>query len=140
MAALFLDGEDPTIWPNASGDVRPESLAPIYRSAPIAARRDPALYELLVIADALRAGRAREKQVAAKELKKRLRRYGRGQNPNLEIMEIAAHALGPLCEELGFLGGCAAALLITDPAAPPVRATRDVDALAEIGPAADYRD
>jgi hypothetical protein len=42
----------------------------------MAARRDPALYELLVIADALRAGRAREKQAAAKELKKRLRRYG----------------------------------------------------------------
>lgn len=76
LAALFLDGEDPTIWPDASGDIRGESLAPIYKSAPIAARRDPALYELLVIADALRAGRAREKQVAAKELKKRLRRYG----------------------------------------------------------------
>jgi hypothetical protein len=65
---------------------------------------------------------------------------GRAQNPNLEIMEIAAHALGPLCEELVFLGGCAAALLSTDPAAPPVRATRDVDALAEIGSAADYRE
>jgi hypothetical protein len=64
---------------------------------------------------------------------------GRAQNPNLEIMEIAAHALGPLCDELVFLGGCAAALLITDQAAPPVRATRDVDALAEIASAADYR-
>ena len=64
---------------------------------------------------------------------------GRAQNPNHEIMEIAAHALGPLCDELVFLGGCAAALLITDQAAPPVRATRDVDALAEIASAADYR-
>lgn len=65
---------------------------------------------------------------------------GREQNPNLEIMEIAARALGPLCEEFVFLGGCAAALLITDPAAPPVRATIDVDALAEVGSVADYRE
>lgn len=64
----------------------------------------------------------------------------RTQNPNLEIIEIAAQALGPLCDELVFLGGCATALLITDPAAPPVRATRDVDTLAEIGSAAEYRE
>ena len=62
----------------------------------------------------------------------------RTQNPNLEIIEIAAHALGPLCNELVFLGGCATALLITDSAAPPVRVTRDVDALAEIGSAGEY--
>lgn len=64
----------------------------------------------------------------------------RTQNPNLEIIEIAAQALGPLCDELVFLGGCATALLITDSAAPPVRATRDVDTLAEIGSAAEYRE
>lgn len=62
------------------------------------------------------------------------------QNPNLEIIEIAAHTLGPLCDELVFLGGCATALLITDSAAPPVRATRDVDTLAEIATAAEYRE
>ena len=61
------------------------------------------------------------------------------QNPNLEIIKIAAQALGPLCDELVFLGGCATALLITDSAAPPVRATRDVDALAEIGSVFEYR-
>ena len=37
-------------------------------------------------------------------------------NPNLEIIEIAAQALGPLRDELVFLGGCATALLITDSA------------------------
>ena len=64
----------------------------------------------------------------------------RTQNPNLEIIEIAAQALGPLCDELVFLGGCATALLITDSAAPAVRATRDVNTLAEIGSAAEYRE
>lgn len=82
FAALFLDGDEPVVWPDPSGDVRGESLAPIYKSAPNAARRDPELYELLVIADALRAGRAgragrgREKTVATRELKKKLKNYG----------------------------------------------------------------
>lgn len=64
---------------------------------------------------------------------------GRPENPNLEILEIAADALGGLSDELVFLGGCVTALLITDPAAPAVRATRDVDTLAEVGSAAEYR-
>lgn len=76
FAALFLDSDEPIVWPDPSGDTRGESLAPIYKSAPRAAQRDPELYELLVIADGLRAGRAREKQAAAKELKKKLRKYG----------------------------------------------------------------
>jgi hypothetical protein len=76
FAALFVNDEEPIVWPDSSGDVRGESLAPIYKSAPRAARRDPELYELLVIADALRAGQARKRQAAVKELKKKLRKYG----------------------------------------------------------------
>jgi hypothetical protein len=76
FAASFLDSDEPIVWPDSSGDTRGESLAPIYKSAPKAAQRDPELYELLVIADGIRAGRAREKQAAVKELKKRLRKYG----------------------------------------------------------------
>jgi hypothetical protein len=64
------------VWPDSSGELRGESLVPIYKTAPQAARSDPGLYELLVIADALRAGRARERQAAAKELKKKLQKYG----------------------------------------------------------------
>ena len=37
-----------------------------------------------------------------------------------------------------FLGGCATGLLITDPAAPPIRVTRDVDAIVNILTRADY--
>lgn len=76
FASLFLSDDEPVVWPDPSGDVRGESLEPIHKSVPAAARRDPELYELLVIADALRAGRARERQAAMKELKKRLRKYG----------------------------------------------------------------
>lgn len=76
FSSLFLSDEEPTVWPDPSGDLRGESLEPIHKSAPAAASRDPELYELLVIADALRAGRTREKQAAAKELKKKLGKYG----------------------------------------------------------------
>ena len=46
--------------------------------------------------------------------------------------------LGPLCDEMVFLGGCATGLLITDPAAPPVRATRDVDVIVEVASLVEY--
>lgn len=59
-------------------------------------------------------------------------------NPNIELLEFMVDRLGPLTEELVFLGGCATALLLSDPAAPPVRVTRDVDAIAEVGSLADY--
>jgi hypothetical protein len=62
----------------------------------------------------------------------------RAQNPNIEILELAAQALGPICDDLVFLGGCATALLITDSAAPPVRVTRDVDTVAEIASLTEY--
>lgn len=75
LEKLFLDSDEKTVWPDSAGDTRGESLAPIYKSAPKAAARDPKLYELLVIADCLRAGRAREKQAAKKELKTKLLAY-----------------------------------------------------------------
>lgn len=63
----------------------------------------------------------------------------RAKNPNIEILEIAVQALGPVCEDLVFLGGCATALLISDSAAPPVRVTRNVDTITETASVAEYR-
>ncbi len=51
------------------------------------------------------------------------------QNPNLEILESAVHRLGSLSEQMVFLGGCATGFLLTDPAAPSIRVTRDVDVI-----------
>ena len=48
------------------------AFSPLYRTAPIAALRDPAFYEYLALADALRDGRARERKLAEGELHKRL--------------------------------------------------------------------
>ncbi|MEZ4299012.1 MAG: hypothetical protein R3B70_28950 [Polyangiaceae bacterium] len=62
----------PLVWPDPLGEVRGEALRPLYKSVPAAARRSPALYELLALIDAVRAGRARERAMAAEELERRL--------------------------------------------------------------------
>ena len=62
----------PPVWPSADGTVRGLSLSPLYRSAPQAAGRDPKLYELLALVDALRVGRARERELAREEIERRL--------------------------------------------------------------------
>lgn len=46
-------------------------------------------------------------------------------------LDLAAELLGELVEEVVFLGGATIGVWITDPAAPPVRVTKDVDAIVE---------
>ena len=77
LNAYFVeDNEPPPVWPDPEGEVRGESFSPLYKSAPAAAKNDSILYQLLVLVDALRGGRARERDIAKKELKKRLDQYG----------------------------------------------------------------
>lgn len=66
------DNELPPVWPDPEGAVRGESFSPLYKSVPVAAKRDLKLYPLLVLVDAIRGGRARERDMAKKALKKRL--------------------------------------------------------------------
>lgn len=54
------------------------------------------------------------------------------QQHNQAILIKAARLLLPLQEEFVFLGGLALALLISDPAAPDVRSTEDVDVIVEV--------
>lgn len=63
----------------------------------------------------------------------------RAANPNIELTEIAVTRLGALADEMVFLGGCATGLLITDPLAPPIRATNDVDVICEVVSLLDYQ-
>lgn len=72
QALIQSDGELPPVWPDPEGTVRGEALQPLYRSVPTAARRDPALYELLALVDAARSGRPRERRLAVTELEARL--------------------------------------------------------------------
>jgi predicted nucleotidyltransferase len=59
-------------------------------------------------------------------------------DPNIELLTRVAEALGDLRERLVFIGGCATALLITDPAAAPVRPTADVDAIIAVVSLPEY--
>ena len=69
---IAAGGEPVPVWPDPEGEVRGEEFRPLYRSVPIAARNDPALYQLLALVDAVRGGRARERSLATKELEDRL--------------------------------------------------------------------
>jgi len=64
--------ELPPVWPWRDGGTRGIALEPLYKTAPAAALRDPILYELLALVDAIRDGRARERKMAEKELSNRL--------------------------------------------------------------------
>ncbi len=66
---MVLDEGPAIVWPDAQGTVRGESLEPLHKSVPNAARRDERLYECLALIDAIRIGRARERQLAIKKLK-----------------------------------------------------------------------
>lgn len=70
---IRLGEELPPVWPYPEGDTRGISLEPLYKTAPVASRRDPLLYEYLSLADAIRDGRVRERKIAERELVKRLR-------------------------------------------------------------------
>ena len=58
------------VWPSANGKVRGQAITPLYPSALFAAEKDEKLYELLALVDAMRVGRAREKELAVKALEK----------------------------------------------------------------------
>jgi len=47
------------------------------------------------------------------------------------MLQEVAHALGPLKDEVVFVGGTMPAVLITDPAAPAIRPTQDVDLIVD---------
>ena len=67
LASLLSAGqEEAPVWAYPEGQHKGPSLSPIYRTAPQAALSDPALHRLLALLDALRMGRARERDIAAR--------------------------------------------------------------------------
>lgn len=60
------------VWPSVEGRVRGASVVPLYDGAAATAARNPALYELLALVDAVRLGRARERTRATEVLRERI--------------------------------------------------------------------
>lgn len=59
-------------------------------------------------------------------------------DPNLALLMGMARAMGPLCEQVVFVGGCATGLLIDHASLMDVRPTEDVDAIVEVASLAEY--
>lgn len=57
---------------------------------------------------------------------------------NIEMIKKAARRLGDLLENMAFLGGATTGLFITDPAAPELRPTLDIDVIIEIISMTEY--
>ena len=68
----MISSTEPYVWPYEHGEVRGQAIEPLHPKVPEACIRDQDLYELLALCDALRVGRARERQIAIKELRKRI--------------------------------------------------------------------
>ncbi len=60
-------------------------------------------------------------------------------DPNIQMLDRVAVALGSLRNDVVFLGGCASGLLLTDPAAFYIRPTRDVDVIVDVASRVAYR-
>ncbi len=60
------------VWPSVNGNKRGQSIVPLYPNLPEAALRDPKFYGLMAAIEILRVGRARERSLAEKYLKKNL--------------------------------------------------------------------
>lgn len=59
-------------------------------------------------------------------------------NPNLGLLIAIAQAMGPMCGQVVFVGGCATGLLVDDANLMDVRPTEDVDAIVEVASLAAY--
>jgi Nucleotidyl transferase AbiEii toxin, Type IV TA system len=51
---------------------------------------------------------------------------------SLDLLQRGAAALGPLVEQVAFVGGASIVLWITDPGAPAPRPTKDIDVVVEV--------
>ena len=64
--------EEQYVWPYSKGTVRGQSIVPFYPSVVEAALKDVNLYEILALVEALRVGRARERELAISILKEKI--------------------------------------------------------------------
>jgi hypothetical protein len=68
----MIQSQESYVWPDALGNDRGQAIDPLHPGVIQAAKLDLKLYELLSLADCLRIGRTRERQMAMEELKTRI--------------------------------------------------------------------
>lgn len=68
FAGVFAPGSTDFVWPHPNGSLRGIGLEPLHPAVPFAATQDRGLYDLLALFDALRVGKARERNMAMERL------------------------------------------------------------------------
>ena len=69
----IISSTESYVWPNSKGNLRGQSIDPLYKTIPEAALEDQKFYELIALVDTIRIGKAREVNMAIDELKNRIR-------------------------------------------------------------------
>jgi predicted transcriptional regulator len=69
----IMSSTESYVWPNSKGNLRGQSIDPLYKTIPEAALEDQEFYELIALVDTIRIGKAREVKMAIDELKSRIR-------------------------------------------------------------------
>ena len=131
LADEVAGGVDAPVWPDRRGTARGPALTPLHECALALAREDREMYEALALVDALRVGPCPRTQARTRSPARPVAQPG-GTLVSIHLLERAAAALGPLLDEVVFVGGATIDLWITDPAAPPPRPTLDVDVVVEV--------
>lgn len=67
------------VWPDNKGSLRGQAIQPLYPSVPSAIEKDSDFYALLVVADTLRMGRVREREIAIEILDHYILNYAKQQ-------------------------------------------------------------
>lgn len=63
---------DSFVWPYAKGNDRGQAIEPLHQNIPEACLNDDKFYELMALTDAMRIGKARERNMAYEMLKERI--------------------------------------------------------------------
>lgn len=72
LARLISGETESYVWPWSRGTHRGQTILPLYHTVPEAAANLPPLHEMLALIDALRVGRARERNLARELLEERI--------------------------------------------------------------------
>ncbi len=72
LASIIASQNEGYVWPDVEGISSGQAIDPLYPVAVKAAKEDQRLYELLALVDAMRIGKAREQNLAANELQRRI--------------------------------------------------------------------
>lgn len=72
LANLIVAEKDIYVWKEVKGKIRGQAIVPLCKQVPQIIENDADMYELLALIDALRVGKARERDLAEAELIKRI--------------------------------------------------------------------